>query len=89
MIRKILIALTLGLATQAALAAEAININSADAERLANGLDGVGEVRAQAIVDYRQANGGFSSVSSLTEVDGIGEVTLNNNRDRVTVGEAE
>jgi len=69
--------------------AGSININTADAEALAEALDGVGPVRAQAIVEYREANGEFSSVDELLEVSGIGAGTLESLRDRVTVGESE
>jgi competence protein ComEA len=43
-------------------------------------------VRAQAIVDHRKANGGFASVGGVLAVDGIGEATLEANRDRMVVG---
>ncbi|TGN40344.1 ComEA family DNA-binding protein [Marinobacter confluentis] len=61
-----------------------ININTATVETLAS-LDGVGEAKAQAIVDYRAENGPFQSAGDLTEVDGIGERTLEKNAKRVTV----
>mgnify|MGYP002338727329 CR=1 FL=1 len=89
MIRKITLGLMLALATGIATAAGTVNINTAPAAALASELDGVGEVRAQAIVDYRESNGGFPSVAALTNVSGIGEATLANNRDRLTVGASE
>ena len=46
---------------------------------------GVGEVIAQAIVDYRTENGPFTSVDQLLDVSGIGDATLENIRDLVTV----
>lgn len=61
-----------------------ININSANLEQLQQ-LDGIGAVKAQAIVDYREAHGAFRTVDELTKVDGIGEKTLEKNRDRITV----
>ncbi|MEF8833536.1 MAG: helix-hairpin-helix domain-containing protein [Halofilum sp. (in: g-proteobacteria)] len=89
MIRKIVLAMVLALATGAAVADEKIDINTANAENLAAALDGVGEVRAQAIVDYREANGDFPSVASLTAVTGIGPATLESNQERLTVGATE
>ena len=86
MIRKIVLAMVLALAAGAVVAQEKVDINTADAERLAAALDGVGEVRAQAIVEYRQSNGDFPSVAALTSVTGIGPATLESNRDRLTVG---
>lgn len=89
MIRKILIGITLGTVSAIAAASGSININAAGAERLADTLDGVGDVRARAIVDYREANGDFASVAALTQVKGIGEATLAKNRDQLTVGAAD
>ena len=39
-------------------------------------LDGIGPALASAILEYRDAHGGFRSVEELGEVDGIGEVRL-------------
>lgn len=62
----------------------AVNVNTATAEELQT-LDGVGEVKAQAIVDYRKDNGEFESKSDLTEVNGIGPSTLDGIRSEVTL----
>lgn len=62
-----------------------INLNTADAAQLQRALTGIGAVKAQAIVDYREANGAFNSVDELLEVKGIGAATLEKNRDRITV----
>jgi comEA protein len=61
-----------------------VNINTADKELLMT-LSGIGEVRAQAIIDYRAYYGKFKSVDELMEVEGIGEKTLEKIRDRVRV----
>lgn len=86
MIRKTFLAGLLALVSLAAVAGAGIDLNSASAQELAEGLDGVGEARAQAIVEYRETHGDFASVGALVEVDGIGEVTLEKNRERLTVG---
>lgn len=53
-----------------------IDLNHASAEELTV-LPGVGAVTAQAIVDYREANGPFSSLEELLLVPGVGPSTVN------------
>ncbi|MGL4828915.1 MAG: ComEA family DNA-binding protein [Vibrio sp.] len=60
-----------------------VNINTASAEELATLLKGIGIKKAQAIVDYREANGPFASIDDLTNVKGIGEATVRNNATRI------
>ena len=62
-----------------------ININTADEAALRT-LQGVGEVLAQRIVDYRTEHGPFQSVDELTNVKGIGSGILETNRERLTTG---
>ena len=52
-----------------------LNINSAAPEELEE-LDGIGEIIAQNIVNYRESHGKFSSISELKKVEGIGDKTL-------------
>ncbi|MBL7119888.1 MAG: ComEA family DNA-binding protein [Dehalococcoidia bacterium] len=61
-----------------------VNINTASTEELQT-LYGIGPVKAQAIIDYRNANGFFHSVDELINVSGIGPKTLEKIRDQVTV----
>ncbi len=61
-----------------------ININSADQKTLEQ-LPGVGEVRAKAIIDYRQKNGPFKSTEDLKKITGIGDKTFEQMREQVTV----
>lgn len=68
---------------QAAVAPAKVDLNSADAETLARELNGIGETKARAIVEYREANGAFTSVDELLEVKGIGTATLEKNRERL------
>ena len=61
-----------------------ININSADSQRLQD-VPGVGPATAEKIIRYREENGFFSSVEDLLNVSGIGEKTLENMREYITV----
>ena len=60
-----------------------VNVNEADAATMADILVGIGESRAKAIVEYREANGRFSTLEELSEVSGVGEATVMNNRERI------
>lgn len=62
---------------------EQVNINEADVETLADVLQGVGQSRARAIVEYRDLNGPFDSLDELSEVKGIGAATVELNRERI------
>ena len=67
-----------------AVAGGLVNVNTATAIELEE-LPGIGEVIAQAIVDYRTENGPFASVDQLLDVSGIGDATLEDIRDLVSV----
>jgi competence protein ComEA len=62
-----------------------VNINSADAPTLAQGLKGVGMSRAQEIVRYRETFGPFASIDELVEVKGVGMSTVDKNRAVLTL----
>ena len=79
------IALSLLLATSVH-AADKVNINTADAATIDAVLVNVGPSKAQAIVDYRKANGVFKSAEELAMVKGIGLKTVEKNRDRIDLG---
>ena len=70
----------------AAVAAEKVDINAADAATLDRVLDGVGPSKAEAIVAHRKQHGAFRSADELAEVKGIGLSTVELNRERITVG---
>lgn len=61
-----------------------ININTASAGELVK-LSGIGETKAAAIIKYRNEHGDFKSVDEIVNVSGIGEKTLKNIRDFITI----
>ena len=60
----------------AAIAGETVNINTADAATIDRVLVNVGPAKAQAIVDYRNADGACNSAEQLAMVKGIGLKTV-------------
>ena len=62
-----------------------VNVNTADAETISAELKGVGLVKAKAIVEYREKHGPFRSADDLSLVKGIGERTVELNRDDIIV----
>jgi competence protein ComEA len=52
-----------------------ISLGSATVEQL-DGIEGIGPVTAQKIVEFRDQHGGLSSIAQLDEVDGIGPSTM-------------
>jgi competence protein ComEA len=62
-----------------------ININTATAEQL-DALPGIGPVRAQAIIDYRNQHGAFKSIEEIENVKGIKTGEFSKIQDSITVG---
>jgi len=63
-----------------------IDLNRAEAWLL-QALPGIGEVRAQAIIDYRQQNRRFHTIEELTKVEGIGVTTYEQIKHLITVAD--
>ncbi len=61
-----------------------ININHATAAELTE-LPGIGEVRAEQIVNHREKHGFFSDPTEIMDVSGIGEATFNNIAGLITI----
>lgn len=63
--------------------AEKININTADAQTIAKNLNGIGLKKAEAIVAWRTDHGNFSEVSGIDQVKGVGQKTVEKNKDYI------
>ena len=61
-----------------------INLNKASVEELTS-LPGIGPQKAQAIIAYRDENGGFGSIEDLKNVSGIGEKTFEKLKELIDV----
>lgn len=61
-----------------------ININTATATELSQ-LNGIGKAKAEAIVQFREQQGGFKSLDELTQIKGIGAAIVDKNRARLTL----
>jgi competence protein ComEA len=84
MFKKIVAIAALALAfALPAFAATPVNINTADAETIAKSLSGIGLTKAKAIVAFREEHGPFKSADDLTQVKGIGQATLEKNREAI------
>ncbi len=66
------------------MAAITVDINTADSAIIAKHVKGVGDKKAAAIIRYREQHGLFSSVDDLTKVKGIGQKTVEINREILT-----
>lgn len=83
MLRRLLIATFLLALALPAMAFASVNINKATASEIADGLNGIGQTKALAIVAYRDEHGPFKSAEDLTQVKGIGQATVDHNRDNI------
>ena len=61
-----------------------ININTASKEELME-LSGIGEARAQAIIEYRESFGGFGYIEEIMNVSGIKEAAFEKIKDHICV----
>jgi competence protein ComEA len=62
-----------------------LNINTASQDEIVAKLEGIGRKKAQAVIDYRQQHGHFKRVDDLLQVKGIGQKTLDKNRDKIQI----
>lgn len=64
---------------------ERVDLNTADVEQLTT-LSGIGTSKAEAIIAYREAHGGFASIEELMNVEGIKEGTFSKIKDKISAG---
>lgn len=69
-----------------AFAAQSVNINSASAATIAENLNGIGEAKARAIIEYRTEHGNFVDEADLIKVKGIGAKLIERNRSLISFG---
>lgn len=61
-----------------------VNINTADAALLTS-IPGIGQVRAEAVIAYRQEHGSFQSIEDIKKVSGIGDALFAKMKNHITV----
>lgn len=64
-----------------------VNINTADKEELMT-LTGIGEIRAEAILQYRDTNGSFKTIEDLMKVSGIKKGTFEKIQDEIVISDS-
>lgn len=87
--KSLLAAMATGLFSIWAWAAQPVNVNSASAEDIADALKGVGLAKAEAIIEYRNANGKFKHIDELVNVKGIGIRTIDINREFILLDDSK
>ena len=81
------ILLALAMLVWSCIALAAVNINTATQAEL-EALPEIGPVKAQAIIDYRTANGPFKTPADIQKVSGIKEGTYAQIKDQISVSGA-
>lgn len=67
--------------------AKPVNINTANAKTISQSLPGIGMKKAEAIIQYRNKYGPFKTLSDLVKVRGIGEKTVQKNKQDILFSE--
>ena len=76
---------TTGMTAETRKATPRININTADAKTLDDGLIGVGPAKAEAIIAWRKQKGPFKTIADLAAVKGMGPALIERNKDRLSL----
>jgi len=77
--------MTMSSGPAAQISTEKVSLNRGTADQLQQALSGVGEKKAQAIVEYRNKNGKFNNIEDLQKVKGIGPKLFEKNKSRLTL----
>ncbi|EAQ63766.1 hypothetical protein MED121_05248 [Marinomonas sp. MED121] len=85
----VLVLVSLLCLSNVSMAAKPLDVNLATAEQLAAVMVGVGQKKAQAIIEYRETNGAFNALDELIFVKGIGPSLLKKNRVYLSIGPGE
>jgi competence protein ComEA len=86
-VMALLVTTALAMATPALAEGSPVDINTATVAELTT-IKGIGPAKAQAIIDYREAHGGFESVDDLKMVRGIGDKVLDSLRPHLVANQA-
>ena len=65
---------------------EQVDLNTADATKLQT-LDGIGQKKAEKIIEYRKEHGNFKEITDLKKISGIGDKIFNAVKDRILVSD--
>ena len=65
-----------------------VNVNTSDAKTISEALSGIGMKKAEAIVKYRTEKGLFKTAEDLANVKGIGEKTIEKNKNDILLSDA-
>lgn len=87
MLGKVFVFIAFVMASSAAVAAP-VNINTADANAISENIKGVGPKKAEAIVAHRKSHGPFKSAQELINVKGIGQKTIDKNKENILISDS-
>ena len=77
--------LPVGIGTSGSSGSGLVNINTAGMTEL-TGLPGIGQTRAQAIIDHRNKHGPFEKIEDIMQVNGIKQAAFEQIRGMITTG---